>query len=119
MNRAKRVYISTPLKPEKFNLDLIQRVILREGVFAFIPPTEEKNDREQGAAVDKLQIELCDELWIFGPIGRDCSWEAGYAAGLGKPVVFFHDDSNDHIRRDDWMVFSTDPTVVKVPDEYP
>lgn len=110
----KCVYISTPLKPGKFDLDLIQRVILRENVFAFIPPTEEKNDRKQGAAIDKLQIELCDELWVFGPIGRDCSWEAGYAAGLGIPVVFFLDESNEHIHENDWMIFCSNTRVERV-----
>jgi hypothetical protein len=114
MSPIKRVYISTPLKPEKFNLDLIQRTVLKEKVFAFIPPTEEKNDRRQGALIDKLQIELCDELWVFGSIGRDCSWEAGYAAGLGKPVVFFHSDDNEEVYQNDWMLFSVNPRIVRV-----
>lgn len=109
--KAKRVYISTPLKPEKFNLQAIQKQILKEEVFAFIPPTEEKNDRKTGAAVDRLQIDLCDEVWVFGAIGRDCSWEAGYAQGKGIPVVFFLSKENEHVHRDDWMIFTKGTTV--------
>lgn len=108
----KRVYISTPLKPGKFNLDAIQKEILVQKVFAFIPPTEEYNDRVQGAAIDKLQIELCDEMWVFGPIGRDCAWEIGYAQGLGKPVKFYHSKSNEYVIQDDWMIFCAGTEVI-------
>lgn len=114
MRNAKRVYISTPLKPEKFKLASIQKMILKERVFAFIPPTEEKNDRVMGAAVDKLQIELCDEMWVFGAIGRDCSWEVGYAQGLGIPVVFFASTENEHILDEDWMIFSAGTSIRKL-----
>jgi hypothetical protein len=113
----KKVYISTPLKPEKFNLSLIQKFILMEKVFAFIPPTEEKNDRKLGSAVDKLQIDLCDEMWVFGPIGRDCAWEVGYAQGKNIPVFFFKTDNNEHIVREDWMLFCAGTEIVEVKDE--
>jgi nucleoside 2-deoxyribosyltransferase len=109
----KKVYISTPLKPEKFDLDAIQKEILKAGVFAFIPPTEEKNDRKQGAQIDKLQIELCDEMWVFGPIGRDCAWEIGYAQGLGKHVKFFRSPVNEHVVQEDWMIFAAGTEVVE------
>lgn len=106
MSTSKRVYICTPLKPEKFNLDTIQKEILKEKVFAYIPPTEEKNNPSQGARVNRISIEMCDELWVFGPIGRDCSWEIGYAQGLGKKVVFFVSDNNLYVLNEDWMLFS-------------
>jgi hypothetical protein len=114
MKNAKRVYISTPLKSGKFNLDVIQRMILAEPVFAFIPPTEEKNNPKQGSAIDKLQLDLCDEVWVFGPIGRDCAWEIGYAQGKGIPVVYFASAENAHVTADDWMIFCAGTEVRKL-----
>lgn len=102
----KKVYISTPLKEHKFNITDIQSEILKFGVFAFIPPTSPKVDQWQGSRVDKLSIELCDELWVFGPIGRDCTWEIGYAQGMGKRVIFYRSHENKHIINEDWMLFS-------------
>ena len=114
MNNIKKVYICTPLKPEKFQLDSIQRAVLGERVFAFIPPTEEKNNKYQGSMTDRLMIDLCDELWAFGPIGRDCSWEIGYAQGLGKPVRLYADQTNKDIIENDWMLFCAGTKIKKV-----
>lgn len=108
----KRVYISTPLKPEKFKLGPIQDAILKAGVFAFIPTTVDTTP-EQGAAINKLQIELADEVWVFGPIGRDCSWEIGYAQGKGIPVVFHESNENKHMVTEDWMLFCAGTQVVR------
>lgn len=116
MKQVKKVYISTPLKPGKFNLRAIQKAILKEKVFAFIPPTEEKNDQYLGSHTDRLQIDLCDELWIFGPMGRDCAWEAGYASALGIPIVFYRSDDNAHIISEDWMLF-TDKLTFRTVEE--
>lgn len=102
----KKVYISTPLKEEKFNIEDIQSEILKYGVFAFIPPTSQKVNQDQGSKVDKLSIELCDEVWVFGAIGRDCSWEIGFAHGLGKKVILYKSSHNNHIFNEDWMLFS-------------
>lgn len=107
----KKVYISTPLKPEKFKLEQIQAQILKAGVFAFIPTTVEVSPT-QGAAVDKLMLDLCDEVWVFGAVGRDCAWEMGYAQGLGKPVVFFVTSDNKDRVQSDWMLFCAG-TIIK------
>lgn len=107
-----KVYISTPLKPEKFRLSLIQETVQKAGVFAFIPTTTDTTP-EAGAAINKLQIELCDEVWVFGPIGRDCSWEIGYAQGLKKPVKFYVTQENEHMVREDWMLFCAGTEVIK------
>lgn len=101
---ARKVYISTPLKPEKFNLKAIQDALLEHKVFAFIPTTVDTTP-EAGAALNKLMIELCDEVWVFGPIGRDCAWEIGYAQGKSIPVVFFESEVNSHMIKEDWMLF--------------
>lgn len=101
---ARKVYISTPLKPEKFNLAAIQAALLSQRVFAFIPTTVDTTP-ESGAAVNKLMIELSDEVWVFGPIGRDCAWEIGYAQGRNIPVVFYESEVNEHMVKEDWMLF--------------
>lgn len=100
---SKKIYVCTPLATGKFNLKQIQETLIHNGVFAFIPPTDQLNEKAIGAKVDKQMIELCDELWAFGPIGRDCAWEIGYANGLGKKVKLFVDMMNEHVVQDDWM----------------
>lgn len=110
-NLARRVYISTPLKPHKFNLKAIQDALIDRRVFAFIPTTKDTTP-EMGAALNRMQIELCDEVWVFGPIGRDCAWEIGYAQGLSKPVVFFANELNAHMVKEDWMLFCAGTEVV-------
>lgn len=99
----KKVYVCTPLKAPKFNLKLITETILKYQVFAFIPPTGQLQDKTNGAILDKLMIENCDEIFVFGLIGRDCAWEIGYATGLNKKVTIFVDESNREMVESDWM----------------
>lgn len=89
---------------DKFNLPKITQAILEVGCFAFIPPVGQLSDKTLGAKADRLAIDLCDELWAFGPVGRDCCWEIGYAVGLGKKVKVFIDDTNRYVVDEDWMV---------------
>mgnify|MGYP003687626069 CR=1 FL=1 len=110
----KKVYICTPLKKEKINLDQIQKMISTEEVFAFIPPTEQLKDKTLGALIDKKMIENCDELWAFGLFGRDCAWEIGYAQGLGKKVKLFIDEKNKKILEEDWMTLCAGTEVIKI-----
>lgn len=99
----KKVYVCTPLKEEKFQLELISKILLEKQVFAFIPPTAQLQDKTTGAILDKKMIEECDEVFVFGNIGRDCAWEIGYAQGLGKKVTFFVNQENEYILQEDWM----------------
>lgn len=101
----KKIYICTPLSKDKFNLDWITKVILNEKVFAFIPPVGQLQDKDAGAQVDKFMIEQCDELWAFGPLGRDCAWEMGFAHGLKKPVRLYFNPTTWELLKDDWMLF--------------
>lgn len=100
----KKVYICTPLKLQKFRIDQITQSCLSMGVFPFIPTTVAPTNPKHGANLDKFCIENCDELWVFGPIGRDCAWEIGYAQGLEKPVVFHCTEENKHVLDEDWML---------------
>ncbi len=100
----KTVYISTPLSKEKFEIDLIQKKILgNPGYFFYIPSTSESINRKRGLETHIHHLNLCDELWAFGRIGLDCSWEIGYATGLGKKVKLFIAEDNEYIIDDSWM----------------
>lgn len=105
-----KVYICTPLAANKIDLAKISKTIIKEGVFAFIPPVGQLEAKQMGAILDRKMIEACDELWMFGPIGRDCAWEIGYAQGLGKPTKLFIDKSNEYILND-WMTLSNSVLV--------
>jgi len=109
----KKIYICTPLKEEKFLLDKISSEILKSGDFAFIPPTGQLLNKKVGAKLDKLMIEQCDELWAFGMLGRDCSWEIGYATGLNKKVKIFISIENKVILEEDWMLL-IDAEIVEI-----
>lgn len=109
-----KVYVCTPLKPGKFHLKKILSQIVKEKGFAYIPPQENHEDRLLGSAGHKISIEMCDELWAFGPLGRDCSWEIGYASGLGKPVKLHIDDSNRELLAGDWMIYLNDAKIVEI-----
>lgn len=99
-----KVYVCTPLQEGKFNLPKISSVLLQAEAFAFIPPVGQLSDKVLGAQLDRLAIDQCDELWAFGPVGRDCRWEIGYALGLGKKVKLFIDNTNRYLMDEDWMV---------------
>lgn len=112
--KTQLVYISTPLKPEKFYLDQIQAKILETNVFAFIPPQAATTiEPEKAAIINKRMIEQCDEVWVFGPIGRDCAWEMGYAQALKKPVKFHVSPANEGIIKTDWMLFMPETQVIQ------
>lgn len=112
MDKVLKVYISTPLMGDKFNLKKITEVLLVSPlVFAFIPPVGQLSDKDNGALLDKNAILLCDEVWVFGKIGRDCSWEIGFARGLGKPVKLFMTKEEIEYIQEDWMTF-LDVTIV-------
>lgn len=117
----RKIYISTPLKPEKFRLDQIQTALLQDKeAFAFIPTTaESKGGPTRAALLNKQMLDLCDEVWVFGPIGRDCAWEMGYARALGKPIVFFSTKENENIIPTDWMLFKTGKITVRYLTEIP
>lgn len=108
----KRVYVCTPLAAGKFDLELISITLLARNVFAFIPPRGQLNHKTIGAKLDRKMIDACDEVYVFGPIGRDCAWEIGYATGLGKPVTIFQNESNAGMLREDWM------TIIDVKIDY-
>lgn len=99
----KKVYVSYPMNPKKHQMNVIQNELLKGDVFPSIPPAGQLENKILGSAFDKKLIENCDEVWAFGEIGRDCSWELGFAVGLNKKVRIFIDASNSEILIEDWM----------------
>jgi hypothetical protein len=109
----KNVYICTPLKEEKYPAEQIGTTILKYPTYRFfIPQTSLKVTKEVGTAIDKMHLDTCNEVWVFGPIGRDCAWEIGYAQGLGKRVIFHMDESNRHVVEQDWMTFCAGTEII-------
>jgi nucleoside 2-deoxyribosyltransferase len=100
----KLVYVCTPLHPGKFPLGTLTKALTGALAFAFIPPVGQLHHKSEGALLDKEMIEKCDEVWVFGAVGRDCCWEIGYAQGLGKKVVLHIDETNRYLIEEDWMV---------------
>lgn len=99
-----KVYICASLRPAVY-----ERVteILRN-----LPPAihlrpwgAQKGDRMGHVETDVAMINHADQLWLVGEYGRDCSWELGYAMGIGKPIKIFMDDSNASRIEDDWMLY--------------
>lgn len=62
-------------------------------------------DRRHHVEVDVAMIQYCDEVWVIGAYGRDCSWEMGYAMGLNKHVRILSDLTNRETLSLDWMIY--------------
>ncbi len=60
--------------------------------------------RRNHVEIDIAMLQYCDEIWVLGAYGRDCSWEIGYAMGIKKSVRILVDDTNAHTIENDWML---------------
>lgn len=60
--------------------------------------------RRHHVETDIAMLQYCDEVWVLGRYGRDCSWEIGYAMGLKKTVRILSDASNELLILEDWML---------------
>lgn len=106
-----KVYVCTPLKLSKFPFEQIQRTLLSRGVFAFVPLPQPLLPIGLVIQLNKHHLVNCDEVWVFGRIGRDCAWEIGFAQALGKPIRFFRSAKNLQILENDEMMKSCPMTV--------
>lgn len=69
-----KVYISTPLLGDIFNLKRITNVLLqRNDVFAFIPPVGQLEDKNSGALLDKNAILKGD--WLDEMVDDELDFE--------------------------------------------
>jgi len=106
----KTVYVCTPLKQGKFFIqDIVHETSLVQDVFFYIPPSDPAKPKTLGAELNRKMLLLCDEVWVFGLAGNDCSWEIGFADGLNKPVKVFITETNKQLLQD-WMLW-TGPKV--------
>lgn len=101
----KKVYICSSLRPEVYErvTRLLKETLPRA---IHLRPFKEQYGNKLGhVETDVAMIRYCDEFWVVGEFGRDCSWEIGYATGLGKPIVFFCDETNRKNLESDWMMY--------------
>lgn len=102
-----RVYICSSLRDEPYAhvtgvLDKAKEkfpeaIVLRPGLGG-------ANDIVAHVVTDVGMIREADELWVMGEYGRDCSWEIGFAMGLGMTIRVFVDSTNEHLLAQDWMI---------------
>lgn len=79
----KKIYICSSCRKENYEYvdSLLKRLNALNSYFIFRPQFGQLEDKEKYGTIDATAIENCDELWLIGDYGRDCSWELGYAAG--------------------------------------
>jgi len=75
-----------------------RRLAAKLGVTLWRPIDKVEATFPAGAVACKKAIDMADMLLCQPPIGNDCSWELGYAAGLGKPIYVL-----GPLPVDDWM----------------
>ena len=56
----------------------------------YLPPSATQSERDQVYSANIAHIELCDVVFAVTD-GKDMGtiWEAGYAAGIGKPIIYY------------------------------
>lgn len=98
-----KVYICSSLRPEVYAhvTDLLKRL---PKAIHMRPYATDASQKLAHVETDVAMIKHCDEVWVVGEYGRDCSWEIGYAAGIGKPVTVWEDYTNAKHISDDWML---------------
>lgn len=100
----KSVYICSSLRPEVYkHVSQVLTIVAKEEKL-YRPQPGPIDNRNEIVASDCYGIEHCDELWVVGQLGRDCSWEIGYAMGLGKKVKIYVDSTNREMIEKDWML---------------
>lgn len=100
------VYVCSSLKPHTVKrVDaLLEKLKLVYPSVEFFRPSGDDPDKLMDTVREDVKaIHECDELWVIGRYGRDCSWEIGYAMGLRKHVVIWEDHTNHRKIWSDWM----------------
>lgn len=98
----KKVYICSSVRASVYD-----RVT---GILEQLPPAIHLRPRQdvEGQKINHVEIDVamihhCDEVWVLGEFGRDCSWEIGYATAVGKHIIMFVDETNRNFVEKDWM----------------
>lgn len=100
----KKVYICSSLRLD--NHTRVTETLKKLPPAIHLRPYLEQSGNKLGhVEVDVAMIHHCDELWVVGEYGKDCSWEIGYATAIGKPIVVYRDKTNAKALENDWMLY--------------
>lgn len=95
----KQAYFCARIKNNKNPPEKVIKFAEKLGYKLWMPEKEVSDyGYPKGALQCKKAIEDSDIVICQPPIGRDCSWELGYAHGLGKKIYVI-----GKLRKDDWM----------------
>lgn len=119
--RVTKVYLCSSLRPtvvEHVNALLPVLIERRpDPVDVFLPRGTDPSKMMETVREDLDAINACDELWLVGDYGRDCSFELGYAIAIGKKIVAWLDDTNREKFNSDWMIkIGNDDNLLTVVD---
>jgi hypothetical protein len=106
-----KVYICSSLRDEPYKhvTALLDKVVPAfPGTIVLRPSLGGDSNKVAHVIQDVGMIREADELWVMGEYGRDCSWDIGFAMGIGKKVRVFVDETNRHLLEQDWMVLYGD-----------
>lgn len=108
MQKRKIVYICSPLRfsyeRNKIKANLFQRYAYEKGCLPLAPhiifpqflDDETKVERRAGMEMGLQLLELCDELWVFGPrISEGMKMEIELARKLGKHTKYVNEDLDE------------------------
>lgn len=104
MKEVPKVYICSSLKPD--NYLYVSELLTKLPPAIHLRPNASQlvaDDRRHFVESDVAMIKYCDELWVLGRFGRDCTWEIGFATALGKTIRILRDRANDQVLQEDWM----------------
>lgn len=116
-----RIYIASALSNAELNSRIAESIVLI-GADYYLPQDDPVNKapKKDGTAIaerNKSQIEACDCLMaIYSKMGRDTSWEAGYAYGLGKAYFLICTEDSFNELKTSAMLFSSPEKVIVLPD---
>ena len=106
--KRKVVYICSPLRRSYesniIKANLFSRYAYEKGCLPIAPHAifpqflddENKFERKVGMAMGLQLLELCDEVWVFGPcISEGMKAEIELARKLGKPTLYIDEDLDE------------------------
>jgi hypothetical protein len=94
----RHAYFCAKCKHEETDPMLAGRLAERLGLALWRPAERVTYDFPAGALACRDAIDAASCVICQPPIGNDCSWELGYAAGIGKPIYVI-----GSLPGDDWM----------------
>lgn len=102
----KRIYICSSLKPDNYSHVTQVLTQLPTNVAYLRPHPAEITalKKEDTVETDVAMIRYADEIWVLGHIGRDSTWEIGFATALNKRIRLLIDDTNRATIEQDWML---------------